>query len=72
MQLRDLRPSLLDLSQEEEYHIHREIRKSRMVIKEAKSKAKSKTIKKTTKAQSEIRKDPEKIKQLLALLEEED
>lgn len=71
MQLRDLKSSILQLPYEEVIEIHREIRKSRMEIKPAKTKAKRDTIKKTTKAQAEIRQDPEKIRELLRLLGED-
>ena len=71
MQLKDLKPSVLNLSPDEALLIHREIRKSRMTFKPAKSEVKRKTIKKVTSAQKEIIKDPEKIKELLRLLGEE-
>ena len=71
MQLRDLKQSVCLLSNEEQIALHRIIRKSRMTPLPSKSKAKSTTTKKTTKAQAEIRQDPEKIKELLRLLGED-
>jgi predicted translin family RNA/ssDNA-binding protein len=71
MQLTDLKPSILELPQEEALLIHREIRRSRTESKPAVSKAKRATVKRTTKAQAEIKQDPEKIKELLRLLGED-
>ena len=70
MKLEDLKPSLLQLTKEEQLAIHREIRKSRLtpIAKKKVSTAKQKKRSKDSKAMSAIKNDITQLEQLLALV----
>ena len=73
MQLQDLKPSILQLSAEEEERLHRDVRRRRFeapVRKKAASKTKKEKAKKVSASLRKIAKDPNQIKKLLELLGE--
>ena len=73
MQLRNLKKSILDMPRDEAIELHRRIRKDRLDFSHSKRARKVATVKqkKDSKAMQELKKDPEKIRQLLRLLGED-
>ena len=74
MQLKDLRKSILKMGREDAMSIHREIRKNRIDFskntKETRKKNKSRSVFDVP-SMAKIKQDKKKLKELLALLEEE-